>query len=199
VSDERLRQLERRFRETGTDEDGAAWLGARLRAGELSEDQLRLAAHLGHGPARMAIGAEEAPPSGWPLLRGLQAFGWEAQVRACLAAARLLQPIWERQHPGDGAYARLIDAALDYVNGGGPAQLAAAIDAGTGLPTPSPLSHPFNRAARVASACGATLALPPERRAALLTDALRYAQQTAAPAALAQAVRAAVLPYALDA
>lgn len=44
MSDSRLRTLERRWIETGRVEDEAAWLRERLRWGELSEEQLGLAA-----------------------------------------------------------------------------------------------------------------------------------------------------------
>lgn len=52
--DDHLRQLERRFQESGDPEDEARWLRERLRAGALSEARLQLAAHLGH-PAAIAV------------------------------------------------------------------------------------------------------------------------------------------------
>jgi hypothetical protein len=48
VSDERLRVLERRWKETGSVEDEAAWLRERVRVGDLSENRLEVAAYLGH-------------------------------------------------------------------------------------------------------------------------------------------------------
>ena len=59
MSDQRLRELERRVAEG----DGAAeapLLAERVRAGTLAPDRLRLAAHLGHPPAREALG-DDAP------------------------------------------------------------------------------------------------------------------------------------------
>lgn len=47
-----LREVERRFRETGGIEDETAWLRARLRADDLPEARLRFAARLGHPAAR---------------------------------------------------------------------------------------------------------------------------------------------------
>ena len=45
MTDERLRELERCWRESGSVEDEAAWLRERVRVGELSEARLRLAAY----------------------------------------------------------------------------------------------------------------------------------------------------------
>tara|TARA_R110002072_G_scaffold260998_1_gene419589 strand:- start:992 stop:1786 length:795 start_codon:yes stop_codon:yes gene_type:complete len=58
MSDADLRQLERRFRETGTVEDESAWLASRVRQGTLSERRLALLAGLGYRPACIAVGAE---------------------------------------------------------------------------------------------------------------------------------------------
>ncbi|MGE0713181.1 MAG: hypothetical protein AB7N76_35465 [Planctomycetota bacterium] len=55
MSDERLRALERRYRETGAEEDEAAWLAARLRAAELEPARALLLAALGHPAALAAI------------------------------------------------------------------------------------------------------------------------------------------------
>lgn len=52
MSDERLRALARRFRETGAVADEAAWLKARLRTAELDAAQVELAGYLGHPAAR---------------------------------------------------------------------------------------------------------------------------------------------------
>lgn len=53
MSDERLRELERRFLESQTVADEAAWLGARVQAGEVRRDRVELAAILGHPAARV--------------------------------------------------------------------------------------------------------------------------------------------------
>jgi hypothetical protein len=55
MSDQRLRDLERRWRETGTVEDEAAYLLERVRAGDLSRERLEIAAYLGHEGAAMAL------------------------------------------------------------------------------------------------------------------------------------------------
>jgi len=59
MSDERLRELERRWRDSGDPGDEARYLGARLRAGGLERRALALAAFLGH-PAARAVLSEEA-------------------------------------------------------------------------------------------------------------------------------------------
>lgn len=52
MNDERLRELERRFLETQAVADEAAWLGARVQAGQVSRDRLELAAILGDPAAK---------------------------------------------------------------------------------------------------------------------------------------------------
>ena len=56
MSDADLRQLEREFRDQGTVEAEAAYLRARLQAGQLEQSKLELAAYCGHQAARAAIG-----------------------------------------------------------------------------------------------------------------------------------------------
>jgi hypothetical protein len=60
VSDERLRDLERRWKETGAVDDEAAWLKERVRVGDLSQVGLVVAAHLGHSGALVATGTKRA-------------------------------------------------------------------------------------------------------------------------------------------
>jgi hypothetical protein len=71
VADDRLRELERRWRESGTPADELAWLRAALRAGSLERRRLELAAFLGHDTARAALELQphEDPPLGFPLYR----------------------------------------------------------------------------------------------------------------------------------
>jgi hypothetical protein len=74
VTDVRVRELERRFKATGTVDDEAAWLMERVRVGELAHDRVALAARLGH-EASQACARDplqfppdpEAPPApeGW--------------------------------------------------------------------------------------------------------------------------------------
>lgn len=66
MADERVRALERRWQASGALEDGAAWLSARLQAGDLSPRHLEVAYLCGHpaaralGPARPLLSAKLA-------------------------------------------------------------------------------------------------------------------------------------------
>jgi len=95
MSDTDLRGLERRWRETGSVEDEAAWLHARVQAGELEQSRLRLAAYLLHEGARLAL-VRPVPV----LRKGQVAFlnslfdmdkSQESGVRAVIAAARRVE------------------------------------------------------------------------------------------------------------
>lgn len=91
MSDHRLRELERRFRLSGNLADEAAWLRARVQAGELTQSGLELAAFLGHAAASAALGVQgsDAPQTveGWLTFEGR---GEEPLTRAVLASASLL-------------------------------------------------------------------------------------------------------------
>jgi len=88
MSDERLRQLERRWRASGSVHDESGYLLERVRAGDLSRERLELAAYCGHQGARAAsAGDAPAAPQGlgdWG--RGLEPWGKEPCVRAALSA-----------------------------------------------------------------------------------------------------------------
>lgn len=87
MADDRLRALERRWKETGAAEDEAAWLREQVRHGDLPAERLRLAAYLGHEPAlRVAGDAGVIAVGDW--LGPLGEHGREACVRVGLAAAR---------------------------------------------------------------------------------------------------------------
>ncbi len=60
--DERLRDLERRFRETGEVGDEARWLAQRVASGGLAREVLEGAAWLGHEAAAIAAGIEPVRP-----------------------------------------------------------------------------------------------------------------------------------------
>lgn len=104
MSDERLRELERRFLNSGDVRDEAAWLKARVRGGELSQANVELAGHLGRAGARLAIvelgGTPVENPSPKPGSPGLMpgAWGWHKDllterptpVRMAIAAAQLV-------------------------------------------------------------------------------------------------------------
>ena len=115
MTDQELRELERRFRETGTAADEANWIRGRLRVGELQRDRVRLASYLGHEAAGRLLDEKETAPSVagdsydaetcyFPLLavwtRGLCRFGREPAVRAGLAASTATLPVFEGAYPG---------------------------------------------------------------------------------------------------
>lgn len=56
MSDHELRELERRYRESQSVEDEAAWLAARLRSGGIERERVATAALCGHPAALLAAG-----------------------------------------------------------------------------------------------------------------------------------------------
>lgn len=95
-SDERLRRLERRWRTTGSVDDGATWLRARLQAGAVRVETVRLAALAGDACARLALDDPPAvAPAGKPRawLAAVEAAGPRASALVLLAlTARDLDP-----------------------------------------------------------------------------------------------------------
>lgn len=59
MSDQRLRELERRYRESGSPTDQAEWLLERVRVGDLEPSRLSAAARSGHPGAVLAVPAAE--------------------------------------------------------------------------------------------------------------------------------------------
>ncbi len=59
MSDTKLRDLERRWEETGSPDDEAAYLLERVRVGDLSRERLELAAYCGHEGARKVGASKE--------------------------------------------------------------------------------------------------------------------------------------------
>jgi hypothetical protein len=122
VSDERVRELERRWRETGVVEDEAALLRERVRAGVLAGERVALAAYLGHEAARVASpshggGAEPASLSLAVWLKGLERHGRETLHRAASVVGGLP---WLREVrageglPGTTEFSRAVFAALNH-------------------------------------------------------------------------------------
>lgn len=90
MSDERLRELERRYLETGDPEAARVYLEARVRVGELSQARLRLAAYCGHEAAAASrLVPQGKPPRAYAdFVEGLLEQGEEPCRRASLAAGR---------------------------------------------------------------------------------------------------------------
>lgn len=105
MSDAKLRELERRWRESGAADDEAAYLLERVRVGELPRDRLDLAAHCGYTAAQMASGyarpsaaiddAESSERSIYEWTQGLVQFGKAALVRAAVAGAECVRQAWD--------------------------------------------------------------------------------------------------------
>ncbi len=89
MSDARLRELERRWKETGSPDDEAAYLLERVRVGDLTRERLELAAYCGH-EAAIGSDAQELPPTtslDW--INGLSDHGHQASCMAALIVVRL--------------------------------------------------------------------------------------------------------------
>jgi hypothetical protein len=90
VSDGRLRELERRWRESGSVDDEASWLSERMRAGTLTRDRLELAAYCGSAAASKLVEPPSRSRKLRPFMLGLQPWGVEARVLAwigCVSVA----------------------------------------------------------------------------------------------------------------
>jgi hypothetical protein len=115
VADERLRLLERAA-STGDPSARAELLNARLRAGAITLERLELAAWCGDPAARAAVSdcdgiwtvswergtwwGKDSSPHTWLTViewaKGIERWGYEAAVRATVAAARVALTTWER-------------------------------------------------------------------------------------------------------
>ena len=109
MSDQRLRQLERRWRETGATHDEAAFLLERVRTGQLDQENLALAAYCGNTGAMAAMeeAAPERPDGLEEWVRGLARWRF-GLARAAETAADLSLPIWAARHPDDSSMQTLV-------------------------------------------------------------------------------------------
>ena len=127
MSDEHLRELERRWRESDADEDQAALLSEWVRTGDLSQDRLRLASYCGHRGATLALG-KEAPARPADLADWVSDFGcWgsEVGVRVAIALARLGLPLWT-QSETLGTLQAILSASRAWLADPTPARRAEA-------------------------------------------------------------------------
>lgn len=85
MSEDYLRQLELRWRETGDAPDEARFLVERMRAGLLGRPRLELAAFLGHEGARLALPGSPTIDSDDPTRLAEELWPWGKE--ACVAAA----------------------------------------------------------------------------------------------------------------
>ena len=89
MSDSKLRELERRWRETQSVEDEAAYLRERVRVGDLTQERLELAARTGLPAAETVTGLKRIDrTSEW-----LHAIGSSSREAAIAAAWGAIQPV----------------------------------------------------------------------------------------------------------
>lgn len=87
MTDSQLRELERRWRETGAVEDEARYLLERVRAGDLEQEKLELAAYCGHEGARAGLGgSREQPTDVAAFLSAISKWNRSAWIAAAKAA-----------------------------------------------------------------------------------------------------------------
>ena len=98
MTDASLRDLERRFRASGSVEDESVWLRARLRAGELTSERVELAARLGAEGPRQALDMPALVELAFDqeLQRSIEVVS-DATERGAVALARRFLPVWERE------------------------------------------------------------------------------------------------------
>jgi hypothetical protein len=94
MSDERLREAERKWRETGTVEDEARYLLERVRVGDLTQERLELAAYCGHEGAVAATLRGPGPDALVDWLRGLRSLGQWAWVKAIGTSLSVIVSEW---------------------------------------------------------------------------------------------------------
>lgn len=91
MSDARLRELERRWKETNSPDDEAAYLLERVRVGDLTRERLELAAYCGNLAAAQATGIAPLPGLDW--LRFLLESPTAQTLAACALCGRL-ERLW---------------------------------------------------------------------------------------------------------
>ncbi len=137
MADVRRRRCERAARLGDLDAEGRLLL-ERVRAGELERERLELAAHLGHRPARRALGL---PPlrQAEPLaeLVSLARFGRPVLVRILVVAARRLG--WAPSPVGD----EQLRAAAAWCDCPCPRHASSAYQASRSLPEGTQPSFPY--------------------------------------------------------
>lgn len=143
MSDAHLRELERRWKGTGSPGDEALYLRERLRVGDLDRSQALLAAYCGHEPAVSVVGAPPRPDTDRRRIPGIPEWryaldGWllglETSWPTALARVPLL-PAWRALDMlGAGPRVQLARVALAsfeawVVTGSGQDAIERALDA----------------------------------------------------------------------
>jgi hypothetical protein len=118
MSDAKLRELERRWKETGTVEDEAAYLLERVRVGDLSRERLELAAYCGHEGARRATGpVAHASGDLETTARGIGFWGRVPVLVGVREVVRSVKSKWELSRRGREAF-----EAANAILAGAPAE-----------------------------------------------------------------------------
>lgn len=121
MRDEKLRELERQWKETGATEDEVAYLLASVRSGALGSGRLRLAALCGYEAAAMAVGLTGARTEFPEWSEALGECGEEVLRHLCLllpaalAEVRPYLPIPERTAAADSRSPVLEQASLSVL------------------------------------------------------------------------------------
>lgn len=219
MSDERLRELERRYQISGAFDDQVALLRERLRTGQADPARLSLAASCGH-PAARALELGEVgdhfvirflidPPSrseSYVSARNVESLaGWgkPAAVRVALTAARLLLPVWEQQvsEPAPRrALARVVEWLHDPCESRAEAARAAGEAVRGRLLQLSNAGDPFAiQAANAAEAAALVAAAPgPLSAARGALGVAQAAERVVGKPSLGSAVCAELMAWALD-
>jgi len=117
MTDEKLRALERRWRESGSVDDEAAWLRERVKQGDLSQEMLGLAAHCGHQASQIVLGDVDNPHSlkqpDW--VSRLELYGKTVVILSAVVCAAEVLPIFELRYPEDDRVRRAIQAVIDGI------------------------------------------------------------------------------------
>lgn len=113
--DRRSRELERSWRISGSVEDEARWLAARVRGGTLRVERLELAACCDHPAAERALVSmgQGASPYSW--VTDVGRWGAGVCLRSGLWAARRALPIWESAFAGDPRPGRALNLVEDWL------------------------------------------------------------------------------------
>lgn len=127
MSDKRLRELEKRWQQSGADEDASPLISERLRSGATQAAAVRWAAAIGFGPAQGLVAKalpEGEPPSSAEAalsacLRGASGAGLSARSLRWLAVAfaeRLL-PCWTALYPDEQKMPAALEVARQAARG----------------------------------------------------------------------------------
>lgn len=170
MSDARLAALRRAWEASGSVEDQAAYLLARLRAGELTQARLVAAADLGSEAARLSLQREGGVTS---LCDALLALSPSERVGyACDCAARVLE-LWEAAHPEDRRPRALLEGVRGWLAGeDDPAGLEALAQAVWSCQNPHEIDPP-TRAARALYWIGEAVGEDDEAQVESLAEAIK--------------------------